>query len=588
MTLNYYRKIFWGILLMAFTEAPGQSDVFLCSGGAPVPLVDQTFSVDPEDFANSGDLATALDANWDHGSINLFSNSSFTDNPAAYFNAGFNNEFVIESKSCSRDVEVDTYMNRGILFLRMTDARKAIYFSHSAGNPGIIEFGIVEDAEDTGFRVGNYFALYQNGNPPGSIPGYPSPGEGTDGDFFTFGVSGMEIYLKYNGVEIVRRKSFLHLESGAVFFQPSFTFGIRRTEVRHFDNTPFLSDFTDYDNAIIDPRDFGLRSIQATGSILANSDQLILNAVPDPQFEVGDEIIVEIGNEVLPPGETPGERGTEGVGGTFPVTSYADAAERDMDLSPPLFRIAWLRSDRVVYFINPSEGGNEWLPIPFKDYYRAVVAPISLEATVLDVSGGGLTLTLDKTAVIEAQNAQVYLNNVSVFNILGKRPSVLTKHLFPDSATILVPAGDIAISGEIFIHDHPDWTLAGAGKNETKIFTPEGVPSATLVIYDCVGCEIRDFHLMGNARDHGFGLNPNHQLSGNFFPFGILFYFSHNARAENLIVTDVFQKTVGTSGANNVWAENIDGFMTDGLRAYVQWRYQWADSDGGGCILTAI
>ncbi|QRK12095.1 hypothetical protein JQX13_19840 [Archangium violaceum] len=39
-----------------------------------------------------------------------------------------------------------------------------------------------------------------------------------------------------------------------------------------------------------------------------------------------------------------------------------------------------------------------------------------------------------------------------------------------------------------------------------------------------------------------------------------------------------------SNGAESVWAERVDVVMTEGLKIYVQWMFQWADSSGGGCI----
>ena len=150
-------------------------------------------------------------------------------------------------------------------------------------------------------------------------------------------------------------------------------YGIRKTTLRLRDTPKPL--FSDYQNLILDLRDFGLRSLQTVGNIDAGSNRLRLQSAPNPPFQKGDYLIVELGGEA-----GRGLRGTMGVGGTWPAKSYPTAAARDAERSQPLNTFAWIESDGTVRqwysskwnddtsYVNP--GGT----LIFH-YYRAMAAP---------------------------------------------------------------------------------------------------------------------------------------------------------------------------------------------------------------------
>lgn len=181
------------------------------------------------------------------------------------------------------------------------------------------------------------------------VPNYHA--SGTDNDRFVLGVEGFDIYARYNGYEFLRFREYRHMEEGRVALRAAQGYGFRRTTVRHRETPkPLLSD---YQNLVFDLRDFGLRSIKATGSIAAGSTELRLTAPPLPAFEKGDFVIVETGGEA-----GRGLRGTLGVGGSWPGKHYADAGARDQDTSQPVNTYAWLESDGFVH----QWTGSAWVP----------------------------------------------------------------------------------------------------------------------------------------------------------------------------------------------------------------------------------
>jgi hypothetical protein len=150
----------------------------------------------------------------------------------------------------------------------------------------------------------------------------------------------------------------------------------------------------------------------------------------------------------------------------------------------------------------------------------------------------------------------------------------------------------------IWIRDKTRFVLSGQGEDQTKVYSPKGVPSAMIQAYKAPNTTIRDLTLEGNFRDEGFGLNWTGSTpagtgqpltetdvpQGSAFPRGILFHIgSHNSVAQDIRVIDVAQQAVGVSFADNVWARRVVNVQRDLMRQYVQWQFQWADTTGGGC-----
>jgi len=86
-----------------------------------------------------------------------------------------------------------------------------------------------------------------------------------------------------------------------------------------------------------------LRQIATTGSISGNSSQLSVASATG--FRVGDWVIVEIGKEA---GQ--GQRGTRGVGGTWPATSYTTEAQLLADKKQQNKLFAWAEDSGYVYW----------------------------------------------------------------------------------------------------------------------------------------------------------------------------------------------------------------------------------------------
>jgi hypothetical protein len=325
-----------------------------------------------------------------------------------------------------------------------------------------------------------------------------------------------------------------------------------------------------------------VKEVVTTGSISANSRQL--NVASASGFAVGDWVIVEIGKEA---GQ--GQRGTRGVGGTWPAKSYATEAQLQADRSQANRQFAWAEDTGYVYW---------WLDGVWYDmapnrpntfytgsYYYGRVIPRSLQARITAISGN--TLTLDTAAAASASGANVYLDTAPIMN-----------NLIANGVALNLPAGRFPVGGVVWVESKGGFVVSGQGKDQTTVYSPKGVPSAQIQVYQSPNATVRDLTLQGNFRDQGYGLNwdgsthagTNQPVTdfdvpqGSAFPRGVLFWVgSHNSVAQDLRVIDVAQQAVGVMFADNVWGRRIENIQNDLLRQYVQWQFQWCDTTGGGC-----
>lgn len=331
-----------------------------------------------------------------------------------------------------------------------------------------------------------------------------------------------------------------------------------------------------------DGRGADLRQIVTRGWITGGSNQLNVSSASG--FAVGDWVIVEIGKEA---GQ--GQRGTRGVGGTWPTQSYPTEAQLLADKGQSNRLHAWAEDTGYVFWWLNGKWYNMAPNRPNMfytgQYYLGKAIPRSLQARITAISGN--TLTLDKAAVVSTSDANVYLDAAPILtNIIASRGS------------FSLAAGRYPTGGVVWIRNKSQFSMAGQGKDRTIIYSPKGVPSAMIQVYNSPGTIIRELTLQGNFRDQGFGLNwrgsttpgTNQPVTdydvpqGAGFPRGILVHVgSHESIVEDVRVIDVAQQAVGVSYADNVWARRILNVQHDLLRQYVQWQFQWADTVGGGC-----
>jgi hypothetical protein len=609
-----------GTILMALLATIGHATAFLptgtlvaapplatplpaaydCATGAPLEPGRAVLSIDPARFP-VGAYVRPLDPRWLMSPGRIVSHSHWTKAPTHYLAATDHRRPALQSTSCSRDMEVDVYARDGYVVLRHTPEGRGIFFRTNLEVPGgELTIGIIEgDVDGTYLGSKAYLSWFGSATTLVSarIPGYRRVH--TDGDLFTFGVEGFDVYVKFNHTEFLRFKEYRHMQPGRMSLKANAGYGTRRTVLRHLTPKALLSK---YERGVLDLRDFGLSSRRATGTIRAGSAQFVIDTPPSTPFAVGDSVIVEIGGEA-----GRGQRGSVGVGGTWPRKRYPTSAVMLADLSNVEGTFAWVETDGSVW----RWEGQLWHEFStsqpnrrYRHYYLARAIPLALQATISHISGNGTILTLDKAAHADSTGATLYLDNAPVLNRVlrdprydgeANWPRVLAPSDFtaitPADLQLNIPAGEYAIGNALSLRSHPGWKVVGAGSGRTKIFSPRGTRSATLHVSSSPGVRISDLHLQGNARDHGYGLavTETDAPQGTTYPSGIVFGpGSDNGIASDLVVSDVFQVAVGTSYAAEVWARRVQSVMTDGLRDYVQWMFQWADSRGGGCVECSV
>ena len=522
-----------------------------------------TFDVSiPVESLSTGAIAANAFPGFTSPSGTVFTSSYWGASGIKYLKTDDYKKYVAATTASVRDVEVTSWGADVTMFLQLSNGR-ALYFTwnYEVPNDGQLKIGIVTGlGEGREFRQnGTYYSLW-SAKLSNVAPSYNL--SDTTNDLFTFGASGFDVYLKYNGVELVRLKEYRHMEAGLVAVQANREHGFRNIGVRYL---PPKTVFSIPEAGLIDLRDFGLRDIATTGSIEADSN--ILAIAEDKQFRVGDRIIVAVGGE-----NGGGLRGTVGVGGSYPNLNYANASEMNADKGRPNFTYAWMRDTGDV----KSSYGGKWN----QDgrYYLQKVVPKAMLARITAISSDGLNLTLDTSAYAAAIDAHVYLDNISYFAICGE---AAVGPAAPDNIKIKLPAGRFAVSGYVSIKGKTGWQVFGQGKTETEVFSPKGCRSATIEAFQSDYTVVRDLHLRGNACNHGYGLDWMGDTVSSF-PYGIHFNLSQHCVAQDCRVTDAFMKSVGAAYAHNCWARRVEVVCTEGLQNYVQWLIQWSDSSLGG------
>ena len=336
------------------------------------------------------------------------------------------------------------------------------------------------------------------------------------------------------------------------------------------------------------------------GRINAGTNELFVESLLD--FKVGDKIITAIGRE---PGA--GKRGTRGVGGNWPSDEHGfatlAAAKAHFGATP----------DGVFVFIN-AEGADfgkvfwglpdGWLEMTYLnwsglsnsgEYYNAMLTPRSLQAEIyaIDVAAKKLTLHRGPTngyAKVSVQGAAVYKDMAPwVCEQLQK-------------GSLKLPPGDIAIGSPLHITNVSGRVFEGAGKDQTRLFSPPGTPCLTLDVHNAPGTVVRGMTVQGNWRDHGFGHNYGdlftpHWGAERYAPAVDNFNYqggsgptvglranngSHDALFQDLITIDLATAHVGCAFSDRVWGIDITMRYTDPLRQYMQWAAGWNDTAGGG------
>jgi hypothetical protein len=245
----------------------------------------------------------------------------------------------------------------------------------------------------------------------------------------------------------------------------------------------------------------------------------------------------------------------------------------------------------------------------YQDYYFDMGVPKALLAQIINIVG--TTFTLDRNATVTATNANVYFDNTDLIQ------DIVTDGNQPDDLELVVAAGDFAISRKITIasitlfvtHYYDNWTLRGAGRDSTRIFTPDGVASISCIFLQTTNCTIKDIHFEGNARLNGFGLQwegstdrvrgdgagygVEEDIAVGRFQGGIGFGTGAGIGSlgtmRDLRVTDGFAPHYLYGGAcTNSWTYNCQSICTEPFLVKDSWLFQTSSTGGGGFVDCSI
>lgn len=461
---------------------------------------------------------------------------------------------VATTTAIARDVEVTTYVRDGTVFLRQSNGT-AIYCRHNAdgGTTGFFEFGAVDGlvgnpVNSGGSLVGTYHALYQTLDMAAAAPGYDK--NNTAGATLTCGVSGITIYAKFNGTTFASVLSNYDVTPGPVGLWANNTYGFRDVTVNYLPLAPL---FSSPGLARWDPRDWGLKQGQATGSITSGTSTLTLAA--SLGVAPGDSVIVAVGGE-----SGAGALGTVGVGGNSPALSFANAAARDLDTTEPDGTYGWTRNDGKAFVSFSGVWSTSGL------YYVQFTSPRALIANVTQVNSGGLSLVLDTNATATSTNAQVYVNNYGPINSVLQPAAILPA--LPNQ-TVAMPCGNYAIGAPMGVSYTPamlvslktGWKIRGQGGEGTAcptiLMSPAGATSIGLLASQVDQADISGIGVVGNNGASGFGL----AWAGNIYQFngpkGIEFSSSTNSVAHDFTTRNTFYSGFAVSFGADVTAHDF-------------------------------
>jgi hypothetical protein len=525
----------------------------------------------PVTATTSGAIAANQFTGWTHSSGTVYSRTAY-GTTAKYFASSVTATVDIQSRATSRDQEVTFWTSSGRVYLRLNDTGRALRFYSAADSGGGWAVDFVTVAT-TGWDNDTFIASLGSGTPSGINMA------DTAGDEYTFGVSGVDVYVKWNGVEQWREKQIFCLKPGKIGLRcdpAGGTYGYRDVSATFAVSTAINSS---PEFSILDVRDFGLKTLATTGDMTAGTSTLLLDS--NPGFVIGDPIIIEVGGE-----SGGGARGTRGVGGQWPALTYANAAARDADTSQVTNKICALISDGLTYRWNGS-----WWVRHTTTGYHDVMIPRALIATITNVSG--TTITLDTAATVTTTAANVYFNNAPKYaEVLGAVYFLLDSYI-PDF-TISWPSGNfawgVAATAVGFGSNRIRWSVSGQGVDNTQIFSPEGALSLQLEQSNWTGpSSVSGIEFLGNTRataaTHTF-YNATTDAPEQGSPCSLRMNLSTDVDIYNVRTIDHYQSGIVLSACATSNVYNCEIQHTTGHRAYTQWGLNFANNTG--CTATDV
>ena len=413
---------------------------------------------------------------------------------SGYLGAGNFVEPLYETIAAGRDVVVQTWSRIGWIYLRCnkkTGRAIQIGWTGQVAN-GEMSIRYVSSAPA---NTANYVSpgdlgeiiLFQTYNLASYLTGWNT--SSTAGDQFEFSFIGQTLTVKWNGQTIYTANDLWFCGAdGTVIYAPGIAEGAIRDTTITF--KPSAVTYTDFDNNVLDPRDWGWKDLRTTGSMGPNSNSLIVASAAG--FSVGDPIVVELGGEA-----GAGLVGTIGVGGTWPATRVANFAALP---DATTYRAAnaegdcfiWVTAENSVY-INYLNNGvatwAEWTNYVRADavrsrglYHTTNLRPRALKAKITAISG--TTLTLDKSSDAATTSAVVYYDCSDIL------PNKLAARFMNASIgfsqtkvpwTIKYPPGKFCVTKALTFTTADNWAMTGASRSSTVLYSPKGAQQAQIV-----------------------------------------------------------------------------------------------------------
>jgi hypothetical protein len=517
----------------------------------------------PVQATSTGAISANQFTGWTHSAGTIFSRTAYGVT-AKYFT--FPQGTVdAQTRAVSRDHEVVFWASIGRVYLRLVDG-KALRFE-----PNVINGSwsvIACNVGTSGYESDTLIAAIGSGSAPSGWNG-----SDTDGDEWTFGVSGFDVYVKWNGVEQWREKQIYCHKPGKVGLRTeneSGAFGFRSVTVNFLASAALYST-PEFD--ILDVRDFGMKSLAAVGSMTAASTTLTLTS--NPGFAIGDKIIVETGGE-----SGGGLYGSRGVGGQWPVLTYANATAMNADTSQITNKMAGLLDTGIVYKWN----GSAWTQFKTLPSYHQKLQPRALQATITNVSG--TTLTLDTAATVSTTSANVYFDNTEKYaEVLGFSYQGIGAADYVAGKTIEWPAGNFAFDGAspgnnvyTMMFYLANWTIRGQGKTQTSLFSPLGSFTLRLAFEGTTDALMHDIAVRSNLDwDGGFygavDASTDEPLQGGGPTFRWNLAPGSTVRDAKFINTPH-----GFSYSSDCLGENLEIVQETGFMEYYGWTCYASDS----------
>lgn len=498
-------------------------------------------------------------------------------------------DFVLKGKKKSRDQEVTVNNGIGVIYLRIADDGRA-WFVSFASTTNNLKVGVTNDALSTYFST-DRASLFDNNVDLSGV------------SLITAGIKGFEIYVKLDGIEIIRYKTRYHFKRpGVIGIKYHSVNGMTSSTIDNYART-FL--YSDTDAGIIDAKDFDMKECATKGTVALGSYQITLDSVAG--WNVNDTGIMEADFTTLFNGRLQGNRGTRGPGDVHPLKSYTNVDAMQEDRTQINNLRAWVEDTGATYknstdentwkkISNPVLVGDQYIP---EFYYDGEAVAKALRFKVLEINGN--VLTIDKPSATNTTNSNVYFDNSYLLSRLIGGYIEFFLNDYPEEIGIdmtivkendiqvRMPAGRYALGEQLYFFGQ-DIRWYGMGEDETILFAPKGAHGFNVLAVQNHNTLSEDFSCEGNFGLQayggfwetwypGFKASTGLQTEGIGFPYGWLHMGTYNSIMRNMKAKNIPWTFGGANSSSaNLLRYKLHIRIDDPFMMYLQWLFQDADS----------